>query len=106
MTVLAMPWTQGGEEMNNLTRRGFLTRSSIGVAIAAALAAIPGVATVLKQPRAAAMWNPAATLGEPLIAHVRDLNSGEISLLVGTREVVQKDVELARRLYAAAQQSR
>lgn len=89
--------------MSNLTRRSFLTRSSIGVATAAALAAIPGAAIVTRQARRSATWNPTATLDEPLMAHVRDLNSGEILLLVGTREVVYKDVELARRLHAAGQ---
>lgn len=88
--------------MNSLTRRRFLTRSSAGFALAAAVAAIPGAAAVLRQPSPRAAWNPDVTLGEPLIAHVRDLNRGEISILVGTREVVQTDVELARRLYAAA----
>ncbi len=94
------------EDMNNLTRRSFLTRSYVGVALAAAVAVIPGAATVLKHSTPSASWTPNATLGEPLIAHVRDLNSGEIALLVGTREVVYKDIELARRLYAVARGSR
>jgi hypothetical protein len=89
--------------MNILTRRSFLTSSSISVAMAAAIAAIPTAAAVLKRPAPPAIWGSTATLGEPLIAHVRDLNSGEISLLVGTREVVHRDIELARRLYSAAQ---
>lgn len=91
--------------MYNPTRRTFLTRGSIGVAVAAVAAAIPGAGIVLRQPRPPVGFGLAATTDEPLIAHVRDLNRGEISLLVGTREVVRKDVELARRLYAAAHQS-
>jgi hypothetical protein len=93
--------------MHNLTRRNFLARSSmVGVAMAAGLAAVPGASALLKLPRQSVPWNPAAALNGPLIAHIRDLNSGEISLMVGTREVVNKDIELARRLYAAAQQAR
>ncbi len=91
--------------MNSLSRRTFLSLSSASVALAAAVAAIPGAATVLRQPPATASWNPGANLDAPLIAHVRDLNSGEISVLVGTQEVVHKDVDLARRLYAVARRS-
>ena len=91
--------------MNTLSRRNFLSLSSVSVAMAAAVAAIPAAATVLRQPRVPASWNPTANLDAPLIAHVRDLNSGEISVLVGTQEVVHKDVDLARRLYAVARRS-
>lgn len=89
--------------MNNLTRRGFLTRSSAGLALVAAVGVIPTAANALRQSSQFPTLNAALPTGEPLIAHVRDLNRGEISLLVGAREVVYKDVELARRLYAAAQ---
>jgi TRAP-type mannitol/chloroaromatic compound transport system substrate-binding protein len=92
--------------MNNLTRRTFMTRGSVGVAFAAAIAAAPGAATVLRQSTPSATWTLPAAFDEPLIAHIRDLNTGEIVLLVGTREVVHKDVELAGRLYAAAQRAR
>lgn len=91
--------------MNNLTRRTFMTRGSVGVAFAAAIAAIPGAASVLRH-STPSIPNLTAASDEPLIAHVRDLNSGEIALLIGTREVVYKDVELAGRLYAAAQRAR
>lgn len=91
--------------MNTLTRRGFLTRSSAGFALAAALAAIPGAATVLRQTKPSAVLDPTVIPAEPLIAHVRDLNRGEVLLMVGTREVAYRDVDLARHLYAAAQRS-
>jgi hypothetical protein len=44
----------------------------------------------------------AAGLTEPLVAHVRDLSSGEIRLFSGTREVLVKDPQLANRLLRAA----
>lgn len=89
--------------MNDLTRRRFLTHSSIGVALAGALAVVPGLATVFRLPARDLASGPSGT-AEPLIAHVRDLASGEILLLVGTEQVVQRDRELAARLYAAARQ--
>jgi hypothetical protein len=95
--------------MNDLTRRRFLTRGSLGLAMAGALGAIPAIATALKLPAHAAFGIPqggTAGMAEPLVAHVRDLATGEISLLVGTQQVIHRDRELAARLYAAARQAR
>ena len=39
---------------------------------------------------------------QPLLAHVKDLSTGEISLFQGEREVVIRDPALARRLFSAA----
>lgn len=95
--------------MNDLSRRRFLG-STFGVAVVGALAVVPGLASILKQPTPALAQTATAGLGQadlagPLVAHVRDLNSGEISLLVGTQHVVQKDRDLAARLYAAARRA-
>jgi len=91
--------------LNDVSRRRFLTRSSLGVAFAGALAVVPGLATTLKLPFSA-YKGPASAITEPLVAHVRDLTSGEISLLVGTDQVIHRDAELAARLYAAARPSK
>ncbi len=88
--------------MNELTRRRFLTHTSIGAALAGAVAIVPGLTTAFKLTGPTATLHPEAGLSEPLVAHVRDLASGEIALLVGTTEVVYRDRDLARRLYAAA----
>ena len=87
--------------MTQVSRRRFLTHGSIGVALAGALAAVPGLGAVLKAP---ATVPAGASMAEPLIAHVRDLKSGEISLMVGTKHVIQRDADLAARLYDAARQ--
>jgi hypothetical protein len=42
-----------------------------------------------------------AVLSEPLIAHVRDLATGEIGLFSGTREITLLDPRLAARLVGA-----
>lgn len=88
--------------MNDLSRRRFLS-SSVGVAMVGAIATVPGLASVLKLQAPAG--SAGAKLAGPLVAHVRDLNSGEISLLVGTNHVIHRDRELAARLYAAAQRA-
>jgi hypothetical protein len=89
--------------MAELTRRSFITRTSMGVAGGVLAGAL---ATEMVRPGAEQLGglqlpsNAAAT--EPLIAHVRDLKTGEIALMVGTREVIYKDRELAARLAVAA----
>jgi len=88
--------------MNDLSRRRFLG-SSFGVAVVGAIAVVPGLASALKLTAAGPADLTQANLAGPLVAHVRDLSSGEISLLVGTEHVIEKDRDLAARLYAAAQ---
>jgi hypothetical protein len=45
-----------------------------------------------------------ATFTGPLVAHIRDHTTGEISLMVGTKEVVYHDREMVTRLIQAAHQ--
>jgi hypothetical protein len=42
-------------------------------------------------------------MSEPLVAHVRDLATGEIGLFSGTREITVLDPQLAARLIRASQ---
>jgi hypothetical protein len=94
--------------MADLTRRSFLTRTSVGVAggvLAGAMAA-EVTSLVSGSSQMAGKSGPSgAAATEPLIAHVRDVSRGEIALMVGTREVIYKDRELAARLMVAAQQT-
>jgi hypothetical protein len=84
--------------MAKLTRRGFVKKSSVGAATLGALVAVPRLAEVEAAPQ------PHVTgQHEPLLAHVRNRATGEIALLVGTREVVIHDRELVMRLVKAAQ---
>jgi hypothetical protein len=89
--------------MTQVSRRRFLVHGSIGAALAGALAVVPGLGAALKLP-AAARGGAGKSSAGPLIAHVRDLSTGEISLMVGEKHVIQRDVELAAQLYDAAQQ--
>src|SRR6266446_9855848 len=93
----------GGGDMKDLTRRRFLTHSSIGVAIAGAIALVPGAAAALRLPAATSKAGaPKAMAGGPLVAHVRDIATGEIAFLVGSERLMIRDRELAVRLHAAA----
>ena len=84
--------------MSPFSRRSLIKQTSLGAASAGALFAMPGLAA----PRAAAASRPAVTLpAEPLAAYVRNAATGEISLLIGRREIVFHDPELVRRLVQA-----
>ena len=85
----------------NVSRRAFLSRASLGVALAGAAAVVPGLSAVLKLPAPSTAAPRLPLNAEPLVAHVRDLASGEVSLMVGTEHVVLRDANLAARLYGA-----
>jgi hypothetical protein len=86
----------------NVSRRAFLSRGSLGVALAGALAVVPGMTTILKLTASPPAPGALPMSAEPLVAHLRDLNTGEIALLAGTNKLIVRDVGLASRLYAAA----
>ena len=105
--------------MSEVSRRSFLKGGSAAVAAAGAISAIPGLPAMVGALEAqgpadagaadAAATDAAATdaggstvLSEPLVAHVRDLATGEIGLFSGAREVTVLDPQLAARLIKAA----
>jgi hypothetical protein len=97
--------------MAGVSRRTFLGRGSLAVAAAGVLSSVPGLSGLLgaaeteapgAEASVAGTEAGAANLSEPLVAHVRDLSSGEISLFNGTREVIVRDPQLANRLVRAA----
>jgi len=97
--------------MSPLSRRLFLIRSSMAAAAAGVAASVPAVAGTLGTTAADApaadeavtgAESETAELSEPLVAHIKDLSTGEISLFNGTREVVTHDPQLANQLFRAA----
>jgi len=94
--------------MDDLSRRSFLKRGSVAVAMAGAATAMPALTEVLSGPSAAETGAAAsteipegATLSEPVVAHLRDLTSGEVHLFVGSQQVVVNDPQLAHALFRA-----
>jgi hypothetical protein len=96
--------------MADVSRRGFLTQMSVttGIGIAGGLGlhrlllggggdAAPATSSV---PEGLVMDN--VTLGGPMLVHIRDLATAEISLMVGTQELVYRDPELVSRLVKTA----
>jgi protein tyrosine phosphatase (PTP) superfamily phosphohydrolase (DUF442 family) len=89
-----------------LTRRNLLKQTSIGVATMGVLsgmaANLPALTTAITNPDVTEAEQALPTLDGPLVAHIRDVTTGEISLLFGHQEVIYKDLDLVTRLLRAA----
>ena len=91
--------------MAELSRRKLLQTGSIGLVAGVAalsgvdrLVAIPGLKLPDAEPDLSAV-------GGDVVAHVRDASTGDVSIMVGIREVVRRDPQLVGRLLAAARQA-
>jgi hypothetical protein len=98
--------------MTGFSRRSFLKTGSAAAVAAGAISSLPAlpalVGAVESQGPAEADAAEATVAGadspaltEPLIAHVRDLATGEIGLFSGTRGITLLDPQLAARLARA-----
>jgi hypothetical protein len=99
--------------MSELSRRVFLKGGTAAVVAAGAISAIPGLPALVgaidtQAPADAGAAEAAVTEGEssltmsePLVAHVRDLATGEIGLFSGTREITVLEPRLAAALVRA-----
>jgi phosphodiesterase/alkaline phosphatase D-like protein len=87
--------------MAEISRRTFLTRSAMAAGAAAvATTALPQAARA-SAPAATEPDETTDTLADAVVAYVRP-GSGEVTVMVGEREVVARDRDLARRIRRAA----
>ena len=82
--------------MSDTSRRRFIGVAGAGAAAVGATALVSGAASAA-QTRLSGKGAKA-----PLVAHVSDITSDEVSLMVGEREVVVHDRDLVHRLLNAA----
>ncbi len=92
--------------MAKLARRAFLKQTTASVATVGVLASVPAALTAMSDApqlteSAQADVSGLALADGPLVAHISNLASGEISLLSGTQEVIFRDPELVMRLLKA-----
>jgi hypothetical protein len=109
--------------MADFTRRGFLTQMSVttGIGIAGGLGLHRLLASDTSSPstmpasvpqsssRGSAAPQPSldnVTLAGPMLIHIRDVPSAEVSMMVGTRELIYHDPELVSRLVQTAASAR
>jgi hypothetical protein len=96
--------------VSTLSRRSFLGKSSLAIAVGGAATAVPGLGSLLQVGEsdsgevggALSESEVAATDSSPLVAHVTDLQAGEIRLYQGERMVTYRDPGLAARLFRAS----
>ncbi|WP_328997940.1 twin-arginine translocation signal domain-containing protein [Kribbella sp. NBC_00709] len=84
--------------MSDATRRGFLVFAGAGTAAAVGAVAAPKIFG--EQSADAATWLEQVDLAnaESFVVHVKDVHKGEMAIMVGQREVLVTDRELAARL--------
>jgi hypothetical protein len=88
--------------MAKVTRRTFLSTTVGAAGGVAAMGLIAGPSTLVEAAQNAAEASDGPVSREPMTAYVRDAATGEISVMVGHREIVTKDPQLIRRLQRAA----
>ena len=92
--------------MNRVSRRTFLRQASMGAAVGVATT-VPSFLRRSDKGKASSEIAAApaghVTQEGPLVAHIDDVNTGEISVMVGTRQVTYRNHEIARRLLSSAQ---
>jgi hypothetical protein len=93
--------------LSGLSRRLFLTKSSLTVVAAGVVSAMPALPSAVtaaesEAPAADSAISDSDALSGPLIAHVKDLQTGEVSLYSGEREFSIVDRGLAAKLFNAA----
>lgn len=100
--------------MPELSRRKFLTGTSLSVAGIAASTILPsGSALAVPKTGRSTGSSTAATgsdadlsaVGSDVVAHVRDASTGEVVILVGGSEIVHRDPALVARLLRVARQA-
>ncbi len=97
--------------MTELSRRAFMGRAAAataaGVAATSGIIALPGLMAVA--PAVASKPAPQTAtdldlspVGQDIVAHVQDASTGQVLLLVGTRELTYNDPQLVARLLKGA----
>jgi hypothetical protein len=96
---------------NRFTRRAFLWRGSVAAGVAGAVATVPGLPALLstEAPEAAdtasetapLLPEEAASLTQPLVAHIRDLASGQMDLYIGDQQIAYTNRQLSAQLFRA-----
>lgn len=82
------------------SRRSFIRRASFGTAVLGASVLAPAALSQAADalPDGPASGAPIAQHEGPLMAYVKNARSGEVAVMVGEREVVHHDPQLAARL--------
>ncbi|MDQ6784821.1 MAG: twin-arginine translocation signal domain-containing protein [Actinomycetota bacterium] len=103
----ADPSQEGNEAPSGLSRRRFIGRGSLGVAAAGVLGSVPALPSFLSSSApeasgdAGAATADASAVEQTIVAHVHDINAGEISLYIKGQTISVRDPQLARTIARA-----
>ena len=89
--------------MEPTNRRDFLKHASVAAAVAGAAAAAPlSLADVAGAEEKSPPVPKSARVDRHVVAHLRDVQTGEVAIYAGDREIKVKDKRLAALLYNAS----
>jgi hypothetical protein len=95
--------SQGKESIvKTLTRRSLLQKTPVSAAALSLLPAMPALAAIHHSPKAAAQLSTKSA--GPMVVHVNNVATGEMTLLVGTRAIVLRDPRIVARLLEATRE--
>jgi len=85
--------------MANLSRRKFVTRTTVGAAaVGVAIGAFGGVGGTTLATHSASAAGTTTTLASPLMVYVTNAAAGEVTFLMGETEVIRHDPALVAQL--------
>ncbi len=90
--------------MTKLTRRSFIQQTPVSAAALSLLPAVPALAAARHSPEAAAPQLSATSTGS-MVIHVNNVAAGEMTVLVGTREIVLRDPRIVACLMEATHEA-
>lgn len=79
--------------MKRLTRRSFLQQTPVTAATLSLLPAVPALAAIRHSPEAVAPQSTAKSTGS-MVVHVNNVATGEMTILVGARQIVLRDARI------------
>jgi hypothetical protein len=96
--------SDGKAEDGGVTRLSFIkTSAGVAAGLGAAAIGVPGVASAKPTEERGVPTDPSTpTPPEPIVAYVRDAESGEVTVVSGTSEATYRDRALVERMLDAA----
>ncbi len=83
--------------MSTLDRRSFLKTAGVATGVAV-VGGVPAAAAAAVESRQDVVATPLPLPREPLVAYVRDLDKGEVTIVAGLKETTVRDAQLAKRI--------
>jgi len=87
--------------MSKFDRRSFLKTAGLATGVAV-VGGVPAAAAAATESRAEVVASPSPVPREPMLAYVRDVEKGEVTVVSGMHELTFRDPQLVKRIEKAA----